>query len=191
MAALVWNLACATVQPPFSLAGIVLSPGRYVQSSYLASGFIPEDCTYELGPVRLEDAQGVTTDKFLPGYQAELAKAWSENGLRLGGGTKACRLAIVAHRLSLQSAFWRIFLGRTSARLEVSGTIDQGDRLLFAFRDQVELASPVNPGAAPPKEAELLLQQLSRTSAQRILNEMLLVNLTGPSGGEVRKDPHQ
>jgi hypothetical protein len=37
----------------------------------------------------------------------------------------------------------------------------------------------------------LLLQQLSRTSAQRILNEMLLVNLTGPSGGEVRKDPHQ
>ena len=55
--------------------------------------------------------------------------------------------------------------------------------MLFAFRDQVYLSSPLAPGLAAPMEKDLLLARLAREAVNHILNELLLHGpLTAESG---------
>lgn len=169
---------CAAYRLPPPPAGVSLRPGKFVQEYFIAPDFAPAQVSYTLGPFTVEHSQGVTPENFAPLFQAELAKAWEANGLKLADKQPDCRLTVTIHRVTVSSGSLRFLRGKTSARLAASGTISRNGRILFAFRDRLSLASPVSPGPPAPKETELLLKQLSRELAHHLLNELLLHGLT-------------
>ncbi len=183
------SLGCAPVRAPFYQDGLMLQPGHYVEASFRTPDFAPEQLTCQIEAFPLEEARGVNAAEFLPLFQSELARAWEANGLRLGGPQSSGRLSGAIHRVSLRGTQFRLVLGRIFASLEASGSITRNGEIVFAFRDRLSLASPVNPGAPAPKEAELLLQRLARSFAQRLLNEMFLNRPPSPSGGDLPKNP--
>ncbi|MEW6386856.1 MAG: hypothetical protein AB1491_04985 [Thermodesulfobacteriota bacterium] len=178
---LVLTLLAATgcVAPPLpaSQAGVDLKPGRYLAAYYFAPDFAPDQVTYHLEPFSMEATEGVDPDTFLTQFHTALAKAWETNGLKLGPREKACRVTGTIHRVSLRGVFLRFLTGKISAHLDVSGSISRNGEVLFAFRDRFSVSSPVSPGPAAPKEAELLLQHLCQEFAHHLLNELLLQGL--------------
>jgi hypothetical protein len=166
--------ACGPLALPPHPAGLPLQPGQYVRESYFAPGFKPEEASYTFTVFTVapdSEAQGIA---FLKVFQDELVRAWQAQGLKLGQGEKIARLSGTIQHLSIKGARLRWLSGRIFASLTISGTITQGEQVLFAFQDQINLSSPVSPGLAAPKEQDLLLHQLARETACHILNELLL-----------------
>ncbi len=175
--ALLLLAGCRGLSLPPAPAGVALQPGQYLAEYYAAPDFTPARLRYHLAPFTVEAAQDVDSAAFLRVFQAELARAFEANGLALAGTREAdCRVAGVVHRVRVSSA-WRFLRGRISGELQVSGTFTRGPLVVSAFRDSLRLTSPLAPGPAAPQEAELLLRQLSRAFAQRLLNQLLLYGL--------------
>lgn len=167
---------CASRLPP-PPPGVRFVPGKYVQDYFFAPGFAPDKVSYALGPFKVEHSRGVTPEKFLPIFQAELARAWKANGLNVAGKKADCQVTATIHQVRVQGGGLRFLRGKISALLVISGTVTKDGQILFAFRDRLSLESPVNPGPPAPTEQELLLKKLSRDLAQRLLTELLLHGL--------------
>uniref|UniRef100_A0A7C3Z1E0 Lipoprotein n=1 Tax=Desulfobacca acetoxidans TaxID=60893 RepID=A0A7C3Z1E0_9BACT len=165
---------CATLAVPPAPAGLAFQPGRYVQESYFAPGFNPEEATYTIGPFMVATDNEASSEAFQKIFQDELVRSWQAQGLKLGQGETACQVSGTIQRLSIQGERLRWLIGRLHAVLVISGTITRKGQRLFAFRDQISLGTPVAPGLVAPKEKDLLLRQLSREAAQHLLNELLL-----------------
>jgi hypothetical protein len=163
---------------PAGLAGLPLKPGQYVQESYFAPDFKPDEASYTFGAFPVTEANGAPAEKFLKIFQDELVSAWQAQGLKLGPGENACLLSGTIWHLSVKGARLRWLTGRLFASLSISGEITRGGQVLFAFRDQVEVSSPLSPGPAAPREQELLLRQLARETVHHLLNELLLHGAT-------------
>jgi len=161
---------------------VSLQPGRYLKECYRAPGFQADGLAYALlTPFALETAQGIAPDAFLSMFSEELSRAFQANGLKLSEAKDACQVSGTVQLVKVRTSF-RFLLGRISADLIVSGAIMQGDQVLFAFQDRLTLASPVKPGAPAPKEAELLLRQLSSTFAAHLLTELLFYGFPEAAG---------
>jgi hypothetical protein len=168
---------CTAHRLPPPPPGVSLRPGNFLQEYYFASGFAPDQVSYALEPVAVEQARGVTTETFSALFQAELTRAWEANGLKITDQQPDCRLALTIQQISVTNGRFRFLWGKTSALVLASGVISQNGRILFAFRDRLSLDSPVSPGAPAPQETELLLKRLSQELAHRLLNELLLHDL--------------
>jgi hypothetical protein len=153
-------------------AGLTLQPGRYLEKSYRAPGFVADQVTYSLAPFTVGQAQNIAADTFRSLLQAELARAWEANGLKVAPQGDVVFSGTV--QLVRVNKGLRFLVGRISADLLVSGALTRGDQILFAFQDRIHLASPVNPGPSAPKETELLLQQVVRIFSGHLLTELLL-----------------
>jgi hypothetical protein len=164
-------------------AGVVMQPGSYLTEYYVAPEFDPTQGACHLGPFTVEQTHGVAPDVFLPIFQAELTRAWEANGLKTAAQApeSGCALTGVLNLVSIRGESLRFLQGSISGQLMVSGTITRAGRVVFAFRDRISEDSPVNPGPQAPKEKELLLRQICRSFAHRLLDELLLHGLT-PEG---------
>ncbi|MGQ9689088.1 MAG: hypothetical protein ACUVXF_09915 [Desulfobaccales bacterium] len=166
--------ACGPRLRPGVATGAEWRPGQYVQESSVAPDFNPEEASYSLTLFPVEQASGTSAGTFQNLFQEELLRAWRAQGLKVERGKDAVRLSGAIHYLSLRGTRLRWLTGRVHACLTISGVLTREDQVLFAFRDQVALASPLAPGRASPKEQELLLRRLAREAVQHILNELLL-----------------
>lgn len=182
LAALALLGACGPRALPAAPADGPLQPGRYVQASYFAPDFQPDEVPYTLGAFTAASTGAVPSEAFLNIFQEELVRAWQAQGLKLGQGEKACLLTGAIGHLAVKGARLRWLTGRIHASLSISGTITRGDQVLFAFQDQVNVSSPLAPGPAAPREQELLLRLLARETITHLLNELLLHGATGGSG---------
>ena len=162
-------------------ADLTFPPGKYVEESYVAPSFKPEDMSYSLSVFAMAPNREAPGEAFLKIFQEELVRAWEAQGLKLGPGKNACRVSGTIQHLAVRGAQLRWLTGRLHADLTITGTITRADEVLFGFKDQVNLSSPLAPGLAAPKEQDLLLRQLAREVAHRILNELLLHGATGGS----------
>lgn len=174
-------MGCARALPP-APAGVAWQPGRYVQESYRAPDFEPEKTSYVLDSVTVEEARGVNPEEFLKIFREELARVWQATGLRFESGEESAHLAGTIHHLAVRGADFRWLTGRLRGSLTISGTITRGDQILFAFRDRVQVSSPLAPGPAAPKEMELFLHQLALETVHHLVNELLLQGFTADSG---------
>ncbi len=167
-----------------SPGGVSLKPGDYLEASYRAPDFDPEQVSFVLEPFTLDRTQGVAPDTFQTLLQRELAKALADNGLSTTPSEEQppCRLTGTVEKIQVRGSSLRWLIGKISGDLRVSGTISRGEEVLFAFQDRIHLVSPLNPGRAPPKETELLLQQLVHIFATHLMNELLLQGVA-PEGG--------
>jgi hypothetical protein len=172
---------CASHRLPPPPAGLTFQPGNFVKEYFFAPGFAPAQVNYLLEPVIVEQTQGVAPETIADLFRAELTRAWQENGLKLSEKPPPCRLTLTIHQVSKRDHL-RFLRGKISAHLVASGTISRNGHTLFAFRDRLSLNSPVNPGPAAPKEAELLFQEISRELAHRLLNELLLHGMEADDG---------
>jgi len=167
---------------PGAPAGAIWQPGRYVQSSFFAPDFKPEEMSYTLAAFPVEQAERAPAAAFEKIFQAELVRAWQAQGLKLGPAEPAAALSGAIHHLALRGARLRWLSGRVHACLTISGAVTQGGRVVYAFRDQVQFSSPLAPGLAAPREQEMLLRALAREAVHHILNELLLQGRTPESG---------
>jgi hypothetical protein len=169
-----WLGGCGPRLLPAAPPGVTLQPGRYLAGVYVAPGFTPDKVAYKLGSFTVETAAGVAPQDFLTQLQTELARGLEANGLQAPPHGEACLLSGTVNRVGVAGGRLRFLTGKISADLVVSGTITRGDQTLFAFQDRVHLTSPVKPGAAAPRENELLLRQVARAFVIHLLNELLL-----------------
>jgi len=167
-----------------SPGGVTLKPADYLEASYRASDFDPEQVSFILEPFTLERTQGVAPDIFQTLLQKELAKALADNGLSTTPSEEQppCTLTGTVEKVQVWGSRFRWLIGKISGELKVYGTIRRGEEVLFAFQDRIHLVSPLTPGPAPPKEAELLLQQVVHIFATHLVNELLLQGVA-PEGG--------
>ena len=182
MAALMAVGACGPRALPPKPAAVVFLPGEYVKESYFAPDFKPADIIYSLNAFPVARASNASAEAFQKIFAEELVRAWQAQGLKIGSGQDACSLSGTIHYLAVRGAHLRWLTGRLFASLTISGTITRGDQVLFAFRDQVYLSSPVAPGLAAPREKDLLLARLARETVNHLLNELLLHWSTAESG---------
>ncbi len=173
---------CVPRPLPSAPTGVTLQPGRYLKEYYRAPGFTPDRATYALTPFTLETAQGVVPDTFQSLLMSELAQAFKANGLKLAPPKDACLVSGTVQLVRVSGTSLRFLFGKISVDLIVSGAITQGEQTLFAFKDRVQLTSPLNPGLAAPKEVELLLKQAARTFVSHLLTELLLHGLPPEEG---------
>jgi len=166
---------------PADLAGLPFQPGQYVQESYFAPNFKPDEVSYRFDPFTVAPDSDAPVEAFLETFQDELVRAWVAQGLKVEQGNNACLLTGNIQRLSIKGGRLRWLTGRIHASLAISGALTQGEQVLFAFRDQVNVSSPLAPGRAAPREQELLLRQLARETIYHLLNELLLHGATGES----------
>jgi hypothetical protein len=166
--------ACGPLVLPPPPAGLALQPGQYVQRSYFAPDFHPDELSYSINAFTVAPDSNALAEAFVKILQDELTRAWQAQGLKLGEGEKACRLSGTIQHFSLKGAHLRWLMGRLHASLIISGTLYSGERMLFAFQDEIDLRSPMAPGLVAPREQELLLHQLAREAAHHLLNELLL-----------------
>lgn len=171
--ALVGLWGCAPKLAPTLPAGLTLQPGHYLTSSFRAPDFDPARTKYALGDFTVEAAPGLDPEAFRQQLQAELARAFQANGLKIDPQSDTV-LSGTVQMVQIRGASLRFVLGRITADLTVEGAIKRGDDTLFAFQDRISLSSPVKPGPTAPKEQELLLNQAARTFTTHLLNEMLL-----------------
>ncbi len=156
-------------------------PGQYVLESYVAPNFKPEDLSYTIAPFAMGPHSQVAAETFLKIFQEELVRAWQAQGLKLSPGAPASLVSGTIQQLAIRGAQLRWLTGRLHAELTITGAITRGEEVLFAFKDQVNLSSPLSPGLAAPKEQDLLLRQLAREAVHRVLNELLLHGAMGGS----------
>lgn len=155
-------------------AAVPLQPGRYVKESYFAPDFQPDRMAYTLNAFPVTQADNVPEQEFQKIFQEELDRAWQDQGLKLASGSDAACVSGIIRRVSLRGARVRWLTGRLHASLTVAGTITRGSQVVFAFRDQVYMSSPVDPGRPAPREKDLLLRRLARETVHHLLNELLL-----------------
>ena len=170
------------VLPAGPAAGVPLQPGRYVKESYFAPDFKPAQITYSFNAFPVTQATNAPEQAFQKIFQEELIRAWQDQGLKIASGKEAGRVSGTINRLLVRGARFRWLTGRLHASLAISGTITRGSQVLFAFRDQVYMSSPLAPGRAAPQEKDLLLRQLARETVHHLLNELLLHGPTDDSG---------
>ena len=170
--------ACGPRPLSATSTGLPFQPGRYVQESYFAPGFKPDEVSYALTAFTVAPGADVSAEAFLNIFQDELVRAWQAQGLKLGQGENVCRLTGTIQDLAVKGTRLRWLTGRQNASLTISGAISHSDQVLFAFRDQVSVSSPLAPGPAAPREQELLLRQLARETINHMLNELLLHGAT-------------
>lgn len=182
LAALTVVGACGPRALPPKPAAVVFLPGEYLKESYFAPNFKPAETVYSLNAFPVAQASNAPAEAFRKIFAEELVRAWQVQGLKTGSGKDACSLSGTIHRLTVRGARLRWLTGRLFASLTISGTITRGAQVLFAFRDQVYLSSPLAPGLAAPREKELLLARLARETVNHLLNELLLHGSTGESG---------
>ncbi len=182
LAALIALGACGSRSLPAGPSGLSFQPGRYVRESYFAPDFKPVDETYAFNAFTVITAREAPAEEFLKLFREELELAWGAQGLKTGSGKKTCRLSGTIHHLSVKGARFRFLTGRLHATLVLSGAITRGEQVLFAFRDQIKMSSPLAPGSAAPQEKILLLRQLARETVHHLLNELLLHGPTDDSG---------
>lgn len=182
--ALLMSLAggCAGCPLPPAPADVTLQPGQYIRFFYAAPDLKPEKLACALTPFGVGEAVGITVEDFVAIFQDELAQAWQANGLTAGGPESPCHLSGAVRRVEVSGERLRFIRGKISAQLTVSGAITQNGRVLFAFQDCLTLDSPVNPGPPAPMEKHLLLRQLCRAVAYRLLNQLLLHGAAAESG---------
>ena len=175
--------ACGLRALPPKPAAVAFLPGEYLKESYFAPDFNPAETIYSLNAFPVAQASNVSAEAFRKIFAEELVRAWQAQGLKIGSGKDACSLSGTIHHLAVRGAHLRWLTGRLFASLTISGTITRGDRVLFAFRDQVYLSSPLAPGFAAPHEKDLLLHRLAQETVNHLLNELLLLHgVTGDSG---------
>lgn len=174
LAALVLLGACGPRPLPPVSGGLALEPGKYVTESYFAPGFHPEDLTYTFSTFTVASAEGVPAGALVEIFQAELPRAWQAQGLKLGPGHNAANLSGTFPTLAVTGLRLRWLTGRVHASLTISGELIRQGQVLFAFRDQVGVRSPLAPGPTAPREQELLLRLLAREAVHHLLNELLL-----------------
>ncbi len=179
---MVGGSSCVQRPLPAPVPGVTLQPGRYLEECYRAPGFEADRVVYTLEPFVVEGAQGVDPAAFRDLLQAEMARAFAANGLKLQSTPAACRVSGTVWGVRIKGEIFRFLTGKISARLEVSGAITQGDKTLFAFSDRVEVNSPVNPGPPAPKERELLLRQTVQAFLNHLLTELLLQGVPEAAG---------
>ena len=182
LAALTAVSACGPRALPPKPAAVVFLPGEYVEESYFAPDFKPADTIYALNAFPVARSINASAEAFQKIFQEGLVRAWQAQGLKIGSGQNACSLSGTIHYLAVKGARLRWLTGRLFASLTISGTITRGDQVLFAFRDQVYLSSPLAPGVAAPREKDLLLARLAQEAVNHLLNELLLHGLTAESG---------
>ncbi|MEJ5329939.1 MAG: hypothetical protein WHT07_07280 [Desulfobaccales bacterium] len=172
---LAFLLAAGCLKPslPPPSSGVDFRPGSYVREFYAAPDFAPTAGRYHVAPIRVEAVSGAEPESARQLFQAEVSQALTANGLAVNPAPADFELCLVVHRLEVSRAF-RWLRGRISATLALSGTITHKDRPVFAFRDALRLTSPLAPGPAAPEETQLLLRQLFREAARRMVNQMLL-----------------
>lgn len=174
--------ACRPRALPVGSTAVPFQPGHYVKESYFAPDFQPTQTAYILGVFPVTQADNVPAQTFQKIFQQELVQAWQDQGLKLNSGKDAVRVSGTIHRVSVRGARIRWLTGQLHASLAISGTITRGSQVLFAFRDQVDMSSPVAPGPAAPQEKDLLLRRLARETVHHLLNELLLHGATAESG---------
>ena len=182
LAALTAVSACGPRALPPKPAAVVFLPGEYVEESYFAPDFKPADTIYALNAFPVARAINASAEAFQKIFQEGLVRAWQAQGLKIGSGQNACSLSGTIQYLAVKGARLRWLTGRLFASLTISGTITRGDQVLFAFRDQVYLSSPLAPGVAAPREKDILLARLAQEAVNHLLNELLLHGLTAESG---------
>jgi hypothetical protein len=182
LAALTAVGACMPRALPPQPAAVVFLPGEYLKESYFAPDFKPADTIYSLNPFPVARASNASAEAFQKIFAEELVRAWQAQGLKIGSGKDACSLSGTIHSLAVRGTRLRWLTGRLFASLTISGTITRVDQVLFAFRDQVYLSSPLAPGVAAPREKDLLLARLAREAVNHLLNELLLQWSTTESG---------
>jgi hypothetical protein len=170
---LVSSGGCAPRLAPATPSGVTLQPGKYLTAYYRAPDFNPAKATYALTPFSVERAEGFPADTFQTLFMQELTQAWQANGLTLSPQGDTVLSGVVQY-VAVRGKTVRFIRGKIDADLVVSGAITRGGNTLFACQDRFSLSSPVNPGAAAPKEEEMLLRQAARTFATHLLNELLL-----------------
>lgn len=164
---------CAPRLSPVLPDGITLQPGRFLEAYYRAPDFASDRAVYVLKTFPVELAQEVAADAFQAILQEELTRAWAANGLKVAPQGDV-ELSGTVQYVDLRGASLRFITGKIYVNLVVSGAVTRGRETLFAFQDRLHVTSPVNPGPAAPKEADLLLHQAARTFAVHLLNELLL-----------------
>ncbi len=179
---LVGGSSCVPRPLPAPVSGVTLQPGRFLEACYRAPGFAPDQATYNLEPFAVEEARGVDPDAFRDLLQTELAQAWEANGLKLKSPKGICRVSGAIRQVRIKGDFLRFLTGKISVQMEIHGAITREDQTLFAFRDRVQVTSPVNPGPPAPKERELLLRQAARAFVNHLLTELLLQGVPAPEG---------
>ncbi len=169
---------------PAALPGVSLQPGRYLESFYRDPEFVPERASYILEPFNVELSENTGSETFQAMLREEMGKAWEANGLKLAGeaAEDACRVSGTVHQLQVGGTGIRFLTGKIYVDLSVSGLITQGEKTLFTFQDRIHITTPVKPGRAAPKEAELLARQAAQAFAAHLLNEMLLQGLPPAEG---------
>ena len=175
-------LGCAATPSPAPSLGVALTPGRYLAWYGYTPGFAPDQAVYRLGSFTVTEARNTSADRFLSVFNGELTRAFTANGLKWADTPEACQASGEIRLIQVKGASLRFLRGRITGVLEVAGRITKGEQVLFAFHDRLTLDSPLSPGAAAPKETELLLQHLCREFAQRLLTELLLQGLPRDSG---------
>ena len=182
LAALVAVAACGPLALPPQPAPVIFLPGEYLKESYFAPDFKPAEAVYFLSAFPVAQASNAPAEAFQKIFAEELVRAWQAQGLKIGSGKEACSQSGTIHRLAVRGTRLRWLTGRLYASLTISGTITRGTQVLFAFRDQVYVSSPLAPGLAAPREKDLLLARLARETVNHILNELLLHGSTPNSG---------
>jgi hypothetical protein len=166
---------------PVVIAGVTLQPGYYLKEYYCAPDFKPDQVTYALTPFTVARAAGIPPETFQSMLAADLARAFGANGLKVAPEGD-CRLTGTVAEVQIKGTRFRFLAGQISAELTVSGSIIRGEQTLFAFRDRVQVASPINPGPQARREVELLLQQAAREFSSHLMDELLLHGAAAEGG---------
>jgi hypothetical protein len=164
---------CASRLAPATPSGVVLQPGKYLTAYYRDPNFNPAKATYALTPFPVARSDGFPADTFQTLFMQELTQAWQANGLTLSPQGDTVLSGVVQY-VAVRGKTVRFIRGKIDADLVVSGALTRENQTLFACQDRFSVSSPVNPGAAAPKEEEMLLRQAARTFATHLLNELLL-----------------
>ncbi len=167
----IWG--CAPKLAPTLPGGIALQPGQYVTASYRAPDFNASRAVYALGEFPVQTSQDVDPENFQALFQAELARSFQANGLKVDPQSDTV-LSGAVQQVAIRGTSLRFVIGKITAYLTVQGTVTRGEETLFAYQDRIKVYSPLNPGFAAPKEQELLLDQAARIAAAHLLNELLL-----------------
>jgi hypothetical protein len=164
---------CAPKLAPTLPGSLALQPGRYLTSVYRAPGFEAARTVYALETFSVQATRGVEPAAFQKQLQAELARGFQANGLRLDPKSGTV-LSGTVQDVEIRGTALRFITGRITGYLTVEGTITRSGEVLFAFQDRISLSSPLNPGPPAPREKELLLNEAIRTFTIHLLNELLL-----------------
>jgi hypothetical protein len=167
----IWG--CAPKLAPTLPGSLALQPGRYLTSVYRAPDFQAARTVYALEPFTVQATRGVEPAVFQKQLQADLARAFQANGLRLDPKSDTV-LSGTVQGVEIRGTALRFITGRITGYLTIEGTIARGGEVLFAFQDRISLSSPLNPGPPAPREKELLLDQAVRIFTIHLLNELLL-----------------